>query len=151
MFKKTNRQRGFTLLEVLLVLGILGIMTGLAIPFYQSFMIASELDNVTQEISQALRNTQSQAMSSQGLSSYGVHFDINQFVIFYGDIYNPLDIDNEIFEVANTVDISSNGSSEIVFSVGAGLPDTQPVISITSSNNKSKSINLNNLGVVNVY
>ncbi|MDP2672092.1 MAG: prepilin-type N-terminal cleavage/methylation domain-containing protein [Candidatus Daviesbacteria bacterium] len=151
MLKKINGKYGFTLVEVMLVMGVLGIITGLAIPFYQSFQISSALDNTGQEIIQALRNAQSKAISSQELSSHGVHFDTNQFVVFKGNIYSPADPDNEIFEVANTVDISSSGSNNIVFSVGQGLPDTQPVITITSSNNESKSINLNELGRINVY
>ncbi len=149
MLKKINVKRGFTLVEMMLVIGILVIIAGLAIPFYQSFQISSALDNAGQEIIQSLRNAQSKAMSSQGLSSYGVHFDTNQFVIFKGNIYNPVDAENEIFEVANTVDITSNGSYNVVFSVGEGLPDAQPIITVTSSNNKSKSISINELGRVN--
>jgi len=149
MLKKIKGKYGFTLVEVMLVMGVLGIITGLAIPFYQSFQISSALDNAGQEITQALRTTQSRAMSSRGLSSQGVHFDLNKFIIFQGDIYNPADPDNEIFEVANTVDITSSGSSDIVFSVGEGLPDSQPVITITSSNNESHSISINNLGRIN--
>lgn len=137
------------MVEMMLVIGILVIIAGLAIPFYQSFQISSALDNAGQEIIQSLRNAQSKAMSSQGLSSYGVHFDTNQFVIFKGNIYNPVDAENEIFEVANTVDITSNGSYNVVFSVGEGLPDAQPIITVTSSNNKSKSISINELGRVN--
>jgi len=149
MLKKIKGKYGFTLVEVMLVMGVLGIITGLAIPFYQSFQISSALDNAGQEITQALRTTQSRAMSSRGLSPHGVHFDLNKFIIFQGDIYNPADPDNEIFEVANTVDITSSGSSDIVFSVGEGLPDSQPVITITSSNNESHSISINNLGRIN--
>jgi len=149
MLKKSNVKRGFTLVEVMIVIGVLGIITGLAIPFYQSFQISSALDNAGQEITQALRTAQSRAMSSQGLSSHGVHFDINRFVVFKGDIYSPVDPDNEFFEVANTVDITSSGSSNIVFSVGEGLSDSQPVITITSSNNESHSISINNLGRIN--
>ena len=89
-------------------------------------------------------------MSSQGLSSHGVHFDANQFVIFLGDTYNPAAIDNEVYEIANTINISSSGNNEVVFSVGEGLPDSQPVITITTSNNKSKSIIINSLGIANV-
>lgn len=150
MLKNIKVKRGFTLVEVMLVIGILGVIVGLAIPFYQSFQISSALDNAGQEIVQVLRNTQAKAIASQGLSSHGVHFDVNQFIVFAGDIYNPADSDNEIFGLANTVDISTSGSNEIIFSAGEGLPDTQPIITITSSNNESKIISLNELGRVNV-
>lgn len=149
MLKNIKVKRGFTLVEVMLVIGILGVIVGLAIPFYQSFQISSALDNAGQEIVQALRNTQAKAIASQGLESQGVHFGTNQFIVFSGATYNPVDPDNEIFELSNTIDITSSGSNEVVFSVGEGLPDTQPVITITSSNNESKVISINALGRIN--
>lgn len=131
------------------MIGVLGIVTGLAIPFYQSFQISSALDNASHELIQGLRTAQSRSLSSQGLTSHGVHIDSGRFVVFSGSVYNPSAPENEIFEIPSTVSISSSGSDNILFSVVTGLPDSQPTITLESTNNESVNITINELGVVN--
>lgn len=141
---------GFTLVEVLLILAILGLISGLAIPFYQSFQVSSEFDNTTQEIVQTMRRAQITAMSSKSLSDYGVHFADQQYIIFRGATFNPADIYNESFEIASTLSVSTGGNDDIVFSSVSGLPNVEATIILNSTNGKNSNIIINGLGVINV-
>ena len=139
--------KGFTFIEVLLVIGIIGVLVGLAIPFYQSFQVSSQLDNSTQEIVQTLRRAQARSMASESLSAFGVHFAGRKFVLFQGAIYNPADPLNEAVDLPNTLTITP--ATDVVFSMTKGIPDSTNSILISTSG-ESKTITINELGVVNV-
>ena len=40
--QRKNKQKGFTLLELLIVLAIVGILTGIALPMYQNYMVKAK-------------------------------------------------------------------------------------------------------------
>lgn len=145
-----NQQQGngFTFTEVLVVIGILGIIAGLGIPFYQSFQVTSDLNNTTQEIIQTLRRAQSKAMSSEFYSPYGVYFENKKFVLFQGSAYNPVDPLNETVTLSNVLSISSGPGPEIVFSQVQGITADTGLITISTSR-ESKIIDINEMGVVN--
>lgn len=142
--------RGFTFTEVLLIIGLIGIIAGLAIPFYQSFQVASELDNTSQSIIQTLRRAQSKAMASDSLVAFGVHLESQKYVLYKGASYNPADPANETYNVVKVLTINPQLGVEVVFNAVTGETTNTGNITITSSVNKTKIISINNLGVVNV-
>jgi len=147
MFRKATTY-GFTFVEVLLVIGILGIIVGLAIPFYQSFQISSRLDDTTQEAIQTLRRAQLKAMASEDFSDFGVHFEPQRFVLFKGDAYNPADLLNETVNLPSVLSISP--VADIVFSAIKGAVGGTASITIQTRSGETNTININELGVVNV-
>ncbi|XOU94293.1 MAG: prepilin-type N-terminal cleavage/methylation domain-containing protein [Candidatus Kerfeldbacteria bacterium] len=150
MIRVWRQVKGFTLIEVLLILAILGLIGGLAIPFYQSFQVTSELENTTKEITQTIRRAQITAMSSEGLSDHGIHFAGQQYILFRGAIYNPADIYNESFDLSPSLSVSTGGNDDIIFSSVSGLPNVEATITINTNNGRSNSITINGLGVPNV-
>lgn len=60
-------QRGFNLFELLTAIAILGIVTALAVPFFQSISINSSLSTQTNELVSSLRLARSEA-AKQGLN-----------------------------------------------------------------------------------
>ena len=146
MMKLRPQKNGFTLVEVLIVIGILGIIVAFAIPFYQSFQVSSQMDNFTQEILQNLRRAQVRAMASESFSEFGVHFESNRFVIFRGSSYSPSDPFNEEVVLPDVFNISTGTSSDVVF---ARIIGTTTVETVTISTNfgESRTITINELGV----
>ena len=142
--------KGFTFVEVLLVIAILGVLVGLAIPFYQSFQVSSQLDNTTQEVAQTLRRAQARSMASEYFSPFGLHFESQKFVLFRGDTYIESDPFNEPVEVPGILSVSSVFGPDIVFSRVEGRPDVTGSITISTTYGKSRTININELGVINV-
>jgi len=143
-------KRGFTLVEVLVSLGIIGLLIGLAIPFYQTFYLSSQLDNTTSELIQTLRKAQLKAMASEGDQPFGVHLEQRRFILFKG-FYNPSDNYNEIFDLPNTVLISSGVGQNVIFNQLKGTTSNLITITINSSNNRSRNISIiNQLGKIDV-
>ncbi|MDD5040218.1 MAG: type II secretion system protein [Patescibacteria group bacterium] len=143
-----SRNAAFTLVEVLVVIAILGMIVGLAIPFYQSFQSDSEVDNRTAEIVQALRHAQVRAMASEALSAWGVYFATHEYVTFRGAVYSPADPMNERVEVDQPLSITTGAGSAVVFSPVAGTATGAGAIVIESSTGASRTITINGIGVV---
>lgn len=143
-------KRGFTLVEVLISLGIIGLLIGLAIPFYQTFYLSSQLDNTTSELIQTLRKAQLKAMASEGSQAFGVHLEQRRFILFR-EFYNPSDTYNEIFDLPNTVWISSGAGQNVIFNQLKGTTSDLITITINSSNNRLRNISIiNQIGKIDV-
>ncbi|MFA5134899.1 MAG: type II secretion system protein [Patescibacteria group bacterium] len=140
------QSNGFTFIEVLIVIGMLGLLSGLAIPFYQSFQVDSRLDDTAHEAAQALRRAQSMAMASDALSAFGVHFDGQQFVLFRGHAYVPGDQFNDVVDVSQPLSVTA---ADVVFEAvtGTAAPAT---VTISAAAGRSRTLTINNLGIVNV-
>ncbi len=73
---------GFTMIELLVSIAILGLMLAIGIPSYASLRQNVALGNTADEIASALRLAQSSAMASQGGTAQGVHFTASQYCLF---------------------------------------------------------------------
>jgi len=146
-----SKSKGFTLIEVILVLAIIIAMVVLSIPFYQSFQIRTQLSNTSQEITQTLRYSQSKAMAIEDYSNFGLHFESDKYVLFRGNSYNPTDSYNEVYDLVETLSISVNlngGGNDIIFDRLKGSTSNYGTVTITSVNNESKIITVNSLGKI---
>ncbi|MFH0804661.1 MAG: hypothetical protein V1916_00510 [Patescibacteria group bacterium] len=144
---RTELVRGFTLLEALLVIALLGALVGLAIPFYQSFQVTSQVDGATEDLVAALRSAQARAMASESFQPFGVHLESRRFVLFRGATYVPGDPANEVTTVAPTVTLQPGGATDVVFGVTRGATGAASTVAVRSSN-KLRNITINELGVV---
>jgi len=116
---KTQNLRGFTLIELIVIIGILFILVAISIPTLVFFQKESDLNNGTEEIINALRFAQNKTLASEKESNYGVHFEIEKFVLFEGTSYDPLATNNETYNLPKSVEIYeidlAGGESEVVF------------------------------------
>ena len=144
---------GLTLLETLLVVGVLAILLSLSLPLGLDFYQNQQLDSVSQEITQTLRRAQLRAMAGELDSSFGLFFANSQYVLFKGDSYLARDSQyDEVFEIAGAIALS--GLSEIVFLKLEGKPKEGPEgfggAIILSTNSNQKTIGINGMGRVNL-
>jgi prepilin-type N-terminal cleavage/methylation domain-containing protein len=103
--KKSNS--GFTLIELVVVMGIMGVMSSIILYNYAGFKSTASLDNLSQDIALSVREAQISAMGVKGLNigmaqqfpGYGVHFKLSSLTseptmgdtksfIFFGDVNN---------------------------------------------------------------
>ncbi len=84
--------RGFTVLEMLIVLGIIGLMTSVVIAQYRNFDSTTLLNNLAYEIALDVREAQVLTMSvsrnsDQDQDAYGIYFDddTDSYIIFADD------------------------------------------------------------------
>ena len=149
-FKVAPFLMGFTLIEILLVIGILTILVSLTLPLSLSFYKSQQLDSHTQDLIQVLRRAQLKAMAAEADSSFGIYFDKDQkkYILFRGDLFNPAAPDNEEFNLPQVITINTQ-FSEIIFSKLEGRPNVFGNI-ILDSNGDSRVININKLGRVSL-
>ena len=143
-------KKSFTLIEILLVLGILAILISLTLPLSLSFYKSQQLNNHTQDLIQVLRIAQLKAMTAEADSSFGVYFDEGQkkYILFRGGFFDPAAPDNEEFDLPQIINIHTP-FSEIIFSKLEGKPNVFGNI-VLDSNGESRVININKLGRISL-
>jgi len=116
----------FTLVEILIVVGIIAILASFSFSVGLNFYKSQQLETQAQEILQTLRRAQSKAMAIELDSSFGVYFDNanKKYILFKGDSYSPGDPYNEEFDLPAIITLS--GLSEVVFLKLEGIPKGSP-------------------------
>ena len=140
---------GFTLLEILLVIGIISILLVFTVPVSLDFYKSQQLETQTQSIIQTLRRAQSKAMSIELDSSFGVYFGVSNYTLFKGSSYSGPGRDlqyDEIFDFPGLINLT--GLSEIVFSKFEGKPNVTGNVILTI-NSDTRTININEMGRIN--
>lgn len=81
--------RGFTLLEALIVIGLIVILTAIGVFSFQAFRANADLNAAQDVVLASLRTARSRTLASENLSVHGAHFDAQQVVLFLGGTYDP--------------------------------------------------------------
>jgi prepilin-type N-terminal cleavage/methylation domain-containing protein len=118
---------GFTLLEILLVIGIISILLVFIVPISLDFYKSQQLETQTQSVIQTLRRAQSKATVVELDSSFGVYFGTSNYTLFKGSSYFDSGRDSqydEIFDFPEIINIG--GLDEIVFLKSEGVPKGSP-------------------------
>ena len=115
---KTKKSPGFSVIEILVVLAVLMIVSGLIVPGFNFFRKQSSLNAATQEIINTLRLAQNKTLASEGNSSFGVYLESDKFILFKGTAYSASSSNNEAHNLDSSLRISTlslNGSNSVVF------------------------------------
>lgn len=151
---------GFTLIEVLVIIGIMAILMILALPVYRSFQDESDLNNSTEEIINTLRIAQNKTLASEGASQYGVYFDTSipyQVIMFKGENYTTRDSSfDKINKLPDNIEIYeinlAGGESEVVFNRINGETSQTGNLSLRLINNppETKTIYIESSGQIDL-
>lgn len=148
--------RGLTLIEILLVVGILVILVTLTSPLALDFYRSQQLDTHTQGIIQTLRRAQLKAMSIENDSNFGVYLTNDDYTLFKGNSYDPNDPYNEVSDLPRIITVTTAPDfSEVVFSKFEGIPKFDELLNTTgtvilSNNIDSRTISINEIGRINL-
>jgi Tfp pilus assembly protein FimT len=150
----------FTLLEILMIVGIIALLAALAIPALHNFQLSSDLENSSQELINALRLAQQRTIASEGDSSWGVYFIAggppHQYVLFKGDSYLSRDASkDEIHKISGAVlisEINLGGMPEVIFSRISGDSSSQGsvVLVLKADSSKTKTVYIESSGQAGV-
>lgn len=142
-----NLKNGFTLLEILLVIGVVVILAGISMPIYQSFQVKADLGASAQSLVQNLRQAWIFSKAMKNDSSWGIYLETGKIVLFKGSSYASRDSSFDE-ETVISDSISLSGMNEIVFSKLSGLPQTTGSMTLTSSDNSTSTIIINSQGMI---
>lgn len=159
LFKKfISNRRGYTLIEVLLVIGIIALLLATSVPFYQIAFTKGDLDTNASKLLTNIRFAQ--AMSMNGLENdvYGIHLDSSslpqQYTLFKGTTFNPSETYNQTFELSSQISIEdlnlNGGGSDILFSEFSGETINYGTITLGDRSGNQRVILINEIGMIDV-
>lgn len=159
---RSQSQKGFTLLEVLLVLGLFGILMGLStvniIQPQVNAYLDSDVDKLSAEIrQQQLRSITADTNLTSSSQSYGVYFEASRYILFTGTNYSASDTKNIVVNLETNDQFSTINltGAQIVFQKLSGEVNDYSstlnnVVIRNSISNQQKVLNFNRYGVLNV-
>ena len=144
---KRKPNTGFTLIEALIVIGLLSLIGILGIPFYQSFQIQSQLDTSTLIVLQALNSARIESLSSTNNADHGVRIEPHRIITFVGSTFAPSDPQNFSVDLPNSVALSTSFGADIVFARRTGETLQTGTVSV-SALSTAHTLSINALGTV---
>ena len=147
-----NAKEGFTIIEVMIAIAIIGVLSSLSVAYFNSFLSRNELKNESLKITDMLRRARGQAMAGQEDSAWGVHFETSKYVLFKGSSYSASDDFNEEISLPAVLTISTinlnGGGSEVIFSKIRGETSQFGTTTIQNDIGESKNVVINSAGNV---
>lgn len=151
-----HRRRGITLLEILMALAVMLFLAAIVIGSFAQFRNSKVLDTATEEIVSVLAKARGKTLASVNATTYGVHFEASQVVLFSGAAYNPSAPDNEMYVLDPALEISSialsGGGADVVFARLTGKADRSGTITVRvkSDISKTRTVTLHETGIAGV-
>lgn len=153
-------QKGFTLIELILVMSIFAVLAGIATVNLFSFQHKAQLDSTLNMFIADLKGQQTKAMAGYAngeanVENYGINFDSSnyRYVLFKGT-YSSSNTANFSVSYPNSIQITTTfPNSQLIFTKGSGELSGYATASATvtlqdTQNNEQKTIQFNRYGVI---
>lgn len=152
--QETSAKRlGFTLVELLIVIGIGVIITASAMPIYSNFQSGTQVNESATQLLQTVRLAKMRSEQRVNNSAHGVRFFQTQnqdsYVLYQGASYVTRDAayDRRVV-LDNVLNLTSSGGLDISFQPGSGVPSASSMITITHSVHGSQTIQIHENGLI---
>ena len=148
VLNNNSKSKGFTLVEMLLVIGIAITIGALAMPVAVNFYVSQGLDETTRDIVETLRRARSQAITQYNDSAFGVRFEWGSYILFQGSSYaSRTQSEDETFTFITGT--GTSGITEVVFAKLTGKPNSTGTLTVATGN-KSQNISINVQGKIEI-
>ncbi len=145
-FNYNKHNRGFSLAELVIVIGIIILILGTSVFSYNSFRSYNNLEIASATVVESIRYAQNNARQVNGDSMWGVKINATEVVIFKGENYESRNLNNDKVLVLPP-GITVGSFNEIVFEKVSGSTGTTGLINI-SNNNDELGLNVNSWGTI---
>ena len=148
--------RGFSLVETLVVIGIIAILAALTLQTYVSVNVSKALDTDALRVIAEIGQARSLTIGSKNDTEWGVHIASTSVTIFEGDTYSEGASGNIVSPLHSAVEISSislrDGVTDIVFErLTGGTTATGTIkLSYVASSTVARTITIYGTGVADV-
>ncbi len=145
--------KGYTLIEVIIVVGVLAIMTGLASLSLVSFGQAGDIETAQTMVLGALKEAQANSEAQIDDKLWGVHLETGRVVIFAdsGSGYAANAKENSVRVLPNKTNLSWNltdGGDSLEFSIRSGKPINPGMITLSGTAAKTQELTINAQGMI---
>lgn len=131
------KRQGFTLLELILVSGIVILAGTLVVPAYRNSLIRNDLVVATGQVTQGLARARLLSQASKYDTGWG--FDVPTGTLYRGDSYEHRDpLFDEHFIVPPTIDVT--GIRDLTYAKFNGMPSEMGDIILTTQSNEKRTV-----------
>lgn len=154
-------RRGFTVVELFLVIAISLVLVLASLPIYNSLQVKAQIGESTAQLVQNLRIVKQNAKARyQNASGYGVYLDLNgvpnnSYTVYQGTSYT---LRNSAYDLTTVLDnavkienidlVLTAGDIDINFSAGIGQPNNTGSFKLKHAVQGEKIININSEGKI---
>lgn len=153
-----QKNRGFSLMELLLTVAVLGVIAGFSTPLYLGLQVRNELDSATNTAAQVIRRSQALAQSSAGDRRWGTRVTTGT-IILYRTVTNFAGRDttfDENFSIPTNITVGGTANNEVNFSISQALPldssgvafSADKTITLSSSMNETRTLTISPKGII---
>jgi len=150
---ENNKKNGFTIIELLLVVGMFSILLFISFPLYSKFYLLNYSKSDLLKIENLFKIAREKSFSSFEDSSYGIYLNVSEgtFIFYKGDSYNLRDGSKDFaFNYKESLKlIYPKENTDINFSKRTGNTNLSIGFLFETKNNKQKSIIVNKFS--NIY
>jgi prepilin-type N-terminal cleavage/methylation domain-containing protein len=138
---------GFTLIELILSVGVISILLTISVPILQRYLVNNDMTVITNVIVQDIYRAQNLARAGENGGSWGVYIQTGSITVFQGTNYASRNQSkDEVYTIPSSINVT--GQNEYVFSAFTGLPVSGGTTT-TQNNTTTKSVSVDSNGVVN--
>lgn len=141
--------RGFTLIEIMLVVVLVGIISGLTIAYTNSSITGANFQSAVNELQQAILVTQNYSRNNYMNVTSGIHFETNQYTLFHANLFDGEDPNNKVAAFSSDITFTEiELATPLYFAKYTGIPAASGSLTLTGTNDKSATITISSSGVV---
>lgn len=150
---KGRKNKGLTLIELLIVMAIGFILVTVALPIYPNINISAHLNDYSERLIQDLRIAQGRSLNGLNNNNHGIYIipeaEGSGYVLYEGDSYLLRDSTyDRVVDFEDIVSATSTYGSDINFSLLSGYPNSTGTITINHQVEGSRVIFVNEVGIV---
>lgn len=155
MFRIKAKKTGFTLVEMVTVIAIMGILLGLSLKTWSSYLVNKKVESAALNVVSVFDSARVSAMTSKNAQVYGVTVASTSVTSFGGSVFNINDLSNEV-NVLDGVSVATTtltaGVSTIIFARFTGLPSATGTLYLVSKkdSNVIKIIQISDSGLAKI-
>lgn len=147
-----NFSKGFTLIEFLISIAVIGVIIAITVPSLISFRKNQAIQNSTNAVVSLLEEARAKTLASYNNTFYSVKFDSDKATMFTGGTYSSASADNKVLlyevpVVLQTVSLNGSGSS-VSFDRIKGTTSQYGTIILQIPSSSSRTITVSAGGIV---
>lgn len=128
---------GYSLIEVIMVMAIISVVTGMTVPLYRAYQIRSDLNIATEQATQGIGRARFLAQGGEENDSWG--FYVPAGILFKGSSYAARDATyDETYPMPSTITFS--GLTEVWYEKITGNPSATGAVTLTALTDDQRTV-----------